>query len=152
MACGPVACQERMEALAALKYEDDESPAELAVKAKENGNKNFKRAAQIKKKLYFKEALKHYTEGCLHTMKARELEDTPDLRDLHATLLCNRAACNLPLKNFGSVKRDCTDALKLAPGNVKAYFRRAKVWALVPKDGRYSVNIFPWFDVLLIVC
>mmetsp|Transcript_53784 Transcript_53784/g.148594 ORF Transcript_53784/g.148594 Transcript_53784/m.148594 type:complete len:481 (-) Transcript_53784:236-1678(-) len=115
-----------IEALASLKYDDDESPLDMAIKCKENGNSNFKRAAQIKKKMYFREALKHYTEGCLHIMKARELDDSEENRALHAALLANRGACNMSLKNFGSVKRDCTDALKLTPNNIKAHFRIAK--------------------------
>lgn len=100
---------------------------DLATQAKEDGNRSYKRGVQVKNKGYVQEALKHYTEGCLHCLKAKETADTPEIRELHATLLSNRAACNLSLKNYGSVKRDCTDALKLAPGNLKALFRKAKV-------------------------
>ena len=102
------------------------SPSDMAIKCKENGNNNFKRAAQVKKKMYFIEARKHYTEGCLHIMKARELDDSEENRALHAALLANRGACNMSLKNYGSVKRDCADALKLTPTNVKAHYRIAK--------------------------
>ena len=47
-------------------------------------------------------------------------------RALHAALLANRGACNLSLKNYGSVKRDCADVLKLTPGNANAHLRIAK--------------------------
>lgn len=116
-----------VEALSALKYED-ETPFDLAELGKENGNKNYKRALKIKKnkKMYFREALKHYTEGCLHILMARKEEDSEEFRTLHANLLANRAACNLYLKNYGTVKRDCTDALKYTPQNMKALYRKAK--------------------------
>jgi len=129
------------EALAALKYEG-ETPFSLAEQCKENGNKNYATAVKRKRKMYYREALKFYTEGCLHACKAQqqleqeeaggeEAAEAPDfsreeLSVLHGALLANRAACNLALRNFGSVKRDCTDSLKLRPGNIKAYFRKAK--------------------------
>jgi len=40
-------------------------------------------------------------------------------------LLCNRAACNLELKNNGSVLRDCSKALTLNPKSSKAFYRSA---------------------------
>ena len=118
------------EALAALKY-DGETPEELADKCKDMGNKNFKTAISRKRQMYYREAVKHYSEGCLHALKAAEAPDRPAeavkaLDELFSTLLSNRSACNLALKNYGSVKRDCTDAVRLNPANTKAFFRKAK--------------------------
>lgn len=137
------------EALAALRYEG-ETPFSMAEQCKENGNKNYTTAVKRKRKLYYREALKFYTEGCLHACKARQLLEQQQaaaqadaqadaqagqeavswtgeqLAELHGALLANRAACNLALRNFGSVKRDCTDSLTLRPGNAKAFFRKAK--------------------------
>ena len=49
-----------------------------------------------------------------------------EVKELLADLLANRAACNLALRNYGSVKRDCADSLRYKPDNAKAYFRQAK--------------------------
>jgi hypothetical protein len=137
------------EALARIKYEG-ETPWSLAELCKDNGNKNYGTALKRKRKMYFKEALKHYTEGCLHAMKVRQsldsqarglgpidgdvVDETKSLEEryalldeLQAALLANRAACNLSLRNYGSVKRDCGDALKIKPTFTKAQYRYAKV-------------------------
>jgi len=81
--------------------------------------------------MYYREALKHYSEGCLHALKAGEREDRTaeemsSMNELFSALLSNRAACQLPLKNYGSAKRDCTDAVRFWPANTKAFFRKAK--------------------------
>lgn len=88
-------------------------------------------AVARKRAMYYREALKHYSEGCLHALKAgerkdRSREEVAAMNELFSALLCNRAACQLPLKNYGSVKRDCTDAVRLWPANTKAFFRKAK--------------------------
>jgi len=119
-----------VEALAYLKYEG-ETPEDLADGCKHSGNKNFKVAVARKRKMYYREALKHYSEGCLHALKSQEKTDRPpevvqQMNELFSTLLSNRAACNLALKNYGSVKRDCADAVRLWPNNTKAFFRRAR--------------------------
>lgn len=119
-----------IEALAHLKY-DGEEPEDLAEQAKIDGNKNYKTAVQRKRKMYYREAVKHYTEGCLHCLKALEKKDLTsekkqEVHEMFSALLSNRAACNLVLKNYGSVKRDCGDAIRFVPTNVKAHFRQAK--------------------------
>jgi len=119
-----------VEALSALKY-DGEEPEDLAEQAKVDGNKNFKTASSRKRKMYYREAVKHYTEGCLHCLKALEKTDLTaekiqEIHELFSALLSNRAACNLVLKNYGSVKRDCSDAIRFVPKNIKAFFRKGK--------------------------
>lgn len=47
-------------------------------------------------------------------------------KELTATILLNRSAAHLQLKNHGWAVRDCIDVLKLDPTNVKAYYRAAK--------------------------
>jgi len=37
--------------------------------------------------------------------------------------LCNRAACNLELQNYGSVLKDCSTALTINSKSSKAYYR-----------------------------
>ena len=66
-----------------------------------------------------------------------------EAQELLATLLCNRAACNLALRNYGSVKRDCVDSLRYKPGSAKAYLppgqgvpRAAPVRGRPEGDGR----------------
>jgi Tfp pilus assembly protein PilF len=46
--------------------------------------------------------------------------------ELKATILLNRAAAHLQLKNHGWAKRNCIDVLKEHPQNIEAYYRAAK--------------------------
>ncbi|KAK7061427.1 Tetratricopeptide repeat protein 4 [Favolaschia claudopus] len=94
-------------ALQALAHEG--TPDEVAKNFKEQGNDYFKGKR-------YREALGFYTQG----IDAKP----PDLA-LQEALLCNRAACNLELKNNGSVLRDCSKALMLNPKSSKAFFRSA---------------------------
>jgi hypothetical protein len=123
-----------VEALSALKYEGEE-PEDLAEVAKLDGNKDYMTAVKLKRKMYYREAVNHYTEGCLHALKAQQkagtekqlsAEKAVELNELFATLLSNRAACHLALRNYGSAKRDCGDSVRMVPGNNKAFFRKAK--------------------------
>mmetsp|Transcript_42625 Transcript_42625/g.86176 ORF Transcript_42625/g.86176 Transcript_42625/m.86176 type:complete len:514 (+) Transcript_42625:109-1650(+) len=123
-----------VEALAELKY-DGEEPEQMAEAAKYDGNKDYMTAVKLKRKMYYRQALNHYTEGCLHALKAQQKvgtekqlseEKAAELNALFSTLLSNRAACHLVLKNFGSAKRDCGDSVRMVPNNTKAYFRKAK--------------------------
>ncbi|KAG5645754.1 hypothetical protein DXG03_005291 [Asterophora parasitica] len=104
-------------ALAALQsLAHDGTPDEVAGNFKEQGNEYFKGKR-------YREALGFYTQG---------VDAKPDDPVLHEALLCNRAACNLELKNFGSVLRDCSKALTLNPKSSKAFYRSAS--ALVALD------------------
>ncbi|EGO01608.1 hypothetical protein SERLA73DRAFT_85379 [Serpula lacrymans var. lacrymans S7.3] len=94
-----------LEALQSLVHEG--TPDEVAQNFKEQGNEYFKGKR-------YREALGFYTQGV-------DAEPTdPVLRE---ALLCNRAACNLELKNYGSVLRDCSQVLKINAHSSKAYFR-----------------------------
>ncbi|KAF8897182.1 40S ribosomal protein S7 [Infundibulicybe gibba] len=94
-------------ALQNLAY--DGTPDEIAQNFKEQGNDYFKGKR-------YREALGFYTQG---------LDAKPTEKSILEALFCNRAACNLELKNFGSVLRDCSKALGLNPQSSKAFYRSA---------------------------
>ncbi|KAF8211486.1 hypothetical protein K438DRAFT_1569148 [Mycena galopus ATCC 62051] len=94
-------------ALQALAHEG--SPDEVAKNFKEQGNDYFKGKR-------YREAQGFYTQG---------IDAKPTDVVLQEALLCNRAACNLELKNNGSVLRDCSKALTLNPKSSKAFYRSA---------------------------
>jgi len=83
------------------------SPAQLA---KEEGNEFFKLGNMDK-------ALEMYAKAL---SMAKE-----DDRDLRAAIYANRALIWHQLYNHNEVVKDCTEALKLQPQNVKALVRRA---------------------------
>ncbi|KAK7470989.1 ribosomal protein S7A, variant 2 [Stygiomarasmius scandens] len=82
---------------------------EVAQNFKEQGNDYFKGKR-------WREALGFYTQG---------IDAKPTDSALQEALLCNRAACNLELQNYGSVLRDCSKAIELNPKSSKAYYRSA---------------------------
>ncbi|KAK2459612.1 hypothetical protein APHAL10511_008367 [Amanita phalloides] len=95
-------------ALAALQsLAHDGTPDEVAQNFKEQGNDCFKGKR-------YRDALGFYTQG----IDAQSTD--PELRE---ALMCNRAACNLELKNYGSVLRDCSKVLGANPRCSKAYYR-----------------------------
>ncbi|KAH6915212.1 40S ribosomal protein S7 [Coprinopsis sp. MPI-PUGE-AT-0042] len=92
-------------ALQDLAYEG--TPDEIAANFKDQGNDYFKGKR-------YREALGFYTQG---------LDAKPSDVKITTALLCNRAACNLELQNYGSVLKDTSAALKLEPALSKAYHR-----------------------------
>ncbi|OCH87902.1 40S ribosomal protein S7 [Obba rivulosa] len=94
-------------ALQSLAHEG--TPDEVAQNFKEQGNDYFKGKR-------YREALGFYTQG---------IEANPTGPALLEALLCNRAACNLELKNYGSVLKDGSRAIELNPKSSKAYYRSA---------------------------
>ncbi|KAL5508112.1 CNS1 [Sanghuangporus vaninii] len=95
-------------ALQSLAHEG--TPDEIAQNFKEQGNEYFKGKR-------YREALGFYNQG---------IDAKPEDPKLLETLLCNRAACNLELKNYGSVLRDCARAIALNSECSKAYYRSAQ--------------------------
>ncbi|KAF8630218.1 hypothetical protein AX15_003044 [Amanita polypyramis BW_CC] len=87
----------------------DGTPDEVALNFKERGNDYFKGKR-------YREALGFYTQG---------IDAKPTDQELQEALLCNRAACNLQLKNYGSVLHDCSKVLTMRPRSSKAYYRSA---------------------------
>ncbi|KAL7282463.1 hypothetical protein ACG7TL_003934 [Trametes sanguinea] len=94
-------------ALQSLAYEG--TPDEVAQNFKEQGNDYFKGKR-------YKEARDFYTQG---------IDAKPEDKSILEALLCNRAACNLELQNYGSVLRDCSKAIGVNPKSSKAYYRSA---------------------------
>ncbi|OSD04320.1 40S ribosomal protein S7 [Trametes coccinea BRFM310] len=94
-------------ALQSLAYEG--TPDEVAQNFKEQGNDYYKGKR-------YKEARDFYTQG---------IDAKPEDKSILEALLCNRAACNLELQNYGSVLRDCSKAIGVNPKSSKAYYRSA---------------------------
>ncbi|KAK0550295.1 HSP70/90 co-chaperone [Tilletia horrida] len=96
------------EALQSLAF--DGTPDEIAENFKGQGNEYFK----VKR---YKDAVVFYTKA---------LDAHPTDSKLLETVHLNRAACNLELKNYGSVLRDTSAALKQNPSSSKAFYRAAR--------------------------
>ncbi|KAL4241503.1 TTC4 family protein [Abortiporus biennis] len=94
-------------ALQSLAHEG--TPDEVADNFKDQGNDYFRGKR-------YREALGFYTQG---------VDAKPTDNVLLEALLCNRAACNLELKNYGNVLKDCSKALSLNAKCSKAYYRSA---------------------------
>ncbi|CAM9150219.1 unnamed protein product, partial [Discosporangium mesarthrocarpum] len=140
-----------------LTYEG-ETPESLAEHLKKVGNERFARGK--KNAMYYKHAQQAYTEGLKaarskpvteagarggenqdgagKTAKTSKTDDndlSPGLRSLVISLLANRAAANLALKNYGSVRQDCDAALRLDPRHVKCLYRKARAEMLLRRYG-----------------
>ncbi|KAF8916784.1 hypothetical protein CPB85DRAFT_1431759 [Mucidula mucida] len=96
-----------LSALQSLAHEG--TPDEVAENFKDQGNVYFRGKR-------YREALNFYTQG---------VDAKPTDASLLEALLCNRAACNLELQNYGSVLRDCSRVLASNPKSAKAYYRSA---------------------------
>ncbi|KAF3918736.1 hypothetical protein AA313_de0209997 [Arthrobotrys entomopaga] len=96
------------EALKALAYEGE--PHEVAQNFKQQGNECYQ--AQN-----WKDAIEFYT-------KALAVKCFVD--EINGACYANRAACNLELRNYRRAAFDCSDALKINPKNIKAWYRSAR--------------------------
>ncbi|KAH9943373.1 uncharacterized protein BXZ73DRAFT_40425 [Epithele typhae] len=96
-----------LSALQSLAHEG--TPDEVAQNFKEQGNDYFKGKK-------YREALGFYAQG---------VDAHPDDKTLLEALLCNSAACNLELQNYGSVLKDCSKAIGNNPKCSKALYRSA---------------------------
>ncbi|CAG9535303.1 unnamed protein product [Cercopithifilaria johnstoni] len=103
---------EAVQALQALKYEENELEDRRAVaeKHKIDGNKHFEY-----KKYHW--AINRYTDG---------INQRCTDRSLNSILYANRAAAQKRVGNVGSAFRDCFFARKFDPENMKAIIRGAK--------------------------
>lgn len=86
------------------QIENGESPENLSLKLKEQGNKELGDG-------HFENAVRLYSEG---------LEHTPT----NAILLSNRAFAYIKLESYGLAIQDATDSIKADPNYVKGYYRR----------------------------
>lgn len=82
-------------------------------RTKEEGNTAFKAKD-------YQRAIELYTQA---------LEIDPANKDMNAKILGNRAQAHSNLKQWAEAVADCTEALRLDPGYVKAYKTRAKAHA-----------------------
>eukprot|EP01135_Chromosphaera_perkinsii_P004378 Nk52_evm29s279 gene=Nk52_evmTU29s279 len=93
-----------------------------AVEGEEERGQRKEREEKLKelatrRKNKFEEAIKRYTEG---------IESGCEDSEMIATLLTNRAAVHLTVKNYGSCVRDCDRAREMGSKNIKAFVRAAK--------------------------
>jgi len=100
---------DQLSAFTSLAYEG--TPSEIASNFKQQGNDAYKQKSH-------RDAAAFYT-------RALSVQDLPPGDPIREICLANRAAANLELQNYGSVLRDCGEALKLNPNNVKAHYRAA---------------------------
>ncbi|XP_035223358.1 tetratricopeptide repeat protein 4-like [Stegodyphus dumicola] len=99
-----------VEALQQLKYDPEvNSPKELALSYKEDGNQNLKQHK-------YHWAVDSYTKG---------LEAKCDDPELNAQLYCNRANAHYHIGNFKKSLKDATEARNLKPDHIKAFYRGA---------------------------
>lgn len=117
-----------VDAMQAL-IEEGETTQTLALHWKKKGNQMFS-DGKTKNKMYFKNAIQYYDDALAHGLDAmknppEELDDTIDTVQLVSTILSNRAAVHLEIKNYRSCRSDCARAIWYWKGNVKAYFRGA---------------------------
>jgi len=130
-------------ALQALAYEG--TPLENADDFRERGNESFRARAWADAREFYDKGVailvaeeRRRARGEKKKVKKGEGEEEVEVeeddsesevreeRAVLEALHVNRAACHLELKNLRSCTLDCAAALRLNPGNVKAYYRSAK--------------------------
>ncbi|USW56473.1 Putative tetratricopeptide-like helical domain superfamily, cns1/TTC4, wheel [Septoria linicola] len=70
------------------------------------------------------------------TIKVTELDEEAEAikeREIEEACLANRALCNLEMKNYGQVNKDCAAVLRLNPRNIKAWYRAASACLALDK-------------------
>jgi len=102
-----------LQALQSLIYDD--SPDVVADNFKTQGNEAFKAGRKR-----YRDAIEFYSKGI-----AAKPTNTTTLAQLYT----NRAAVNLELGNYRSVKDDCAAAITADETNAKAYYRLSKAHA-----------------------
>lgn len=113
-----------IEALKSLVYEGE--PHEIAGNFKNQGNDCYKSKQ-------YKNAIEYYNRGL-------EVDCKDD--QINLSLILNRAACNLELKNYRRCIEDCKKALQIDSKNVKACYRSGKALYLVERydEAREVIN------------
>ncbi|PVU94438.1 hypothetical protein BB561_002538 [Smittium simulii] len=104
-----------LQALQSLIYEGN--PDEIAENFKDQGNECFKSKD-------FSNAAKFYSQG---------LEQQISDSKLIESLLLNRAAANLEIRNYRKVISDCSQTLKINTQSVKALYRASKALLAIDK-------------------
>jgi tetratricopeptide (TPR) repeat protein len=63
---------------------------------------------------------------------------------LHAVLYCNRAACLMAMKRFHEAATECTSALRIHPGYMKALLRRARCYGKLDRHEEAIAEFKRW--------
>lgn len=86
------------------------------------------------------EALQHYSRAraIIDYVSGASLADQAELDVNRVAVYLNLAAVRLSLKQYRQASQDCTKALELQPGNVKALLRRAKAFMYLHE---YAVSL-----------
>jgi len=120
--------------------EEDKTNVELAGMYKDEGNEWIKKS-DVKS---LREAMGCYTHALSFLDKADEEDANMTVcevdeqaletrRRLRSQLLSNRALASLTLRNYGTCRRDCEEAIRIWNGNAKAHYRRCKSLVMVRK-------------------
>ncbi|KDO28749.1 hypothetical protein SPRG_19963 [Saprolegnia parasitica CBS 223.65] len=133
-----------VDAMMAL-VEEGETAETLALKFKNKGNKMFADAKKSKNHLYYEYAIKEYSDALAYGLKAlaaptpadelaaMDLDEPIRMPALMTTILSNRAAAHLALKNYGSCRSDAARALQHDSKHLKSIYRGAKASAMLKK-------------------
>ena len=106
-----------LEALQTILY-DEHTPEERAHSFKEQGNMHFQDAMKGGLgKNQLRKAAMCYSEGINQQCSDKQL---------NSLLFSNRAYIHLFLKEYLECIKDCREAIKLDPENIKSYFRASK--------------------------
>ncbi|KAH3858145.1 hypothetical protein DPMN_100765 [Dreissena polymorpha] len=134
-----------------VKFDTEEDTIKVIAivgEIKDIGNKLYKEKSYEKAKQKYTKAMRYI----------EKLEDDADLTDEQEKELkekhklsihLNIAACKLPLKDYEGTVEDCDKALDIAPGNIKALFRKGqaqvylKAWEKAQDTLTKAANLDP---------
>ncbi|KAL6927796.1 hypothetical protein ACO0SA_004419 [Hanseniaspora valbyensis] len=126
-----------LEALKAMNYEGD--PTEMLTNFKNQGNEQFKLRNYKDARKFYEDGLQIDAEAYDPEKEAVELDEDAkpfsmeEFKAVKATVLSNKAACELELKNYRKCINDCKKSLEIDSKNVKAYYRMGKAFFLLKK-------------------
>lgn len=123
-----------LEAFKALAYEG--TPIESSTNFKEHGNECFKCKQWPDAKEFYTKGITILLAEVRKRQRGEKSESEPvgqeregEIKEelsILETLLVNRAATHLSLKNYRSCTLDCANALRLNPSNIKALYRSSR--------------------------
>ncbi|XBW36517.1 hypothetical protein QEN19_002094 [Hanseniaspora menglaensis] len=126
-----------LEALKAMNYEGN--PTDMILNFKTQGNEQFKLRNYKDARKFYESGLQVDAESYNPEEEAVEIDENEkpfsmkEFQAIKATVLSNKAACELELKNYRKAITDCKKSLEIDSRNVKAYYRMSKAFYLLKK-------------------